>query len=59
MAEEKPKGKDCAVVIGKNADGTYEVIRHDENHQISFGNVKPIKDGQPISGDHEVIRESL
>ncbi len=52
---ELPPGRDFAIPIGTTEDGGTRFIRHSPDHTITTGVIRPIKDGEPFSGD-EIVR---
>lgn len=56
MVEDKREchGGDFAVPGPQNEDGSVSVVRHGADHQVSVGTLRPLREGQPITG--EVIR---
>ncbi len=56
--KDGPGEPDCRgdVLLGvPNPDGSLPVIRHEDDHSWSYGTIYPLKDGQPLSDNGEMV----
>lgn len=55
MPKDECPAEDRLIMGPELGDGSHPFIRHTPDHKILSGMVKPLREGQPIIGDQEVL----
>jgi len=55
MSKDECPAEDRLIIGPDLGDGSHSCVRHTPDHKIHVGRVQPLRDGQSIIGDQEIL----